>query len=204
MENKSKFSDGFRDEGKIKIFTIPNILSLFRICLIPVFMVMYLKGRDISAFAILVLSGLTDVVDGYIARHFDMISAVGKALDPISDKLTQGAMLYCLLTRFQAMWIPFLLMIFKELFSAISAFVAIKLTGEVHGADWHGKVTTLSLYGMMALHILWPGIPRVLSNILVGICVALMILSLVLYSLRNIGMAKKAHKILDTKEESQA
>ncbi len=188
---ESKFKDSFKDDGKVKIFTIPNILSMFRICLIPLFVYLYVNHSDMRAFAILVLSGLTDVVDGFIARRFNMISAVGKALDPISDKLTQVAMLYCLINRFEAMWVPFLLMIFKELFSAFAAFLAIKKTGEVHGADWHGKLTTLSLYGMMALHILWPSMPPILSNILVGICVVLMINSLILYSIRNFGMAKK-------------
>ncbi len=188
---ESKFRDGFKDDGKVKVFTIPNILSMFRICLIPLFVYLYLNHNDMKAFAILVLSGLTDVVDGFIARHFNMVSAVGKALDPISDKLTQGAMLYCLLKRFSAMWVPFWLMIVKEVFSGAVALVAIRRTGEVHGADWHGKITTLSLYAMMSLHMLWPSMPSVLSNLLVGVCVILMILSLVLYSIRNFSMAKK-------------
>ena len=111
---ESKFSDSFRDDGKIKVFTIPNILSMFRIVLIPLFIWLYVNRNDREAFVILILSGVTDVFDGFIARRFGMISAVGKALDPISDKLTQVAVLYCLLNRFEAMWIPFLLMIFKE------------------------------------------------------------------------------------------
>ena len=199
MEKNIKFSDSFKDNGKIMFFTVPNVLSLFRICLIPIFVYLYLANRDLEAFIILVLSGLTDVVDGFIARRFNMISAVGKALDPISDKLTQVAMLYALLTRFSSMWVPFLLMIFKELFSAVAAFLAIRTTGEVHGADWHGKITTLSLYGMMAIHIVWPSIPSVLSNLMIGFCVILMINSLILYSRRNLGMAKKAKKTVDKK-----
>ena len=189
---ESKIKEGFKDDGKIRVLTIPNILSMFRICLIPLFVYYYLNQNDMEAFAVLVLSGITDVVDGFIARRFNMISAVGKALDPISDKLTQVAMLYCLLNRFNAMWVPFLLMIAKELFSGIVALFAIRRTGEVHGADWHGKVTTLSLYAMMSLHILWPSMPAVLSNMLVGACVGLMVLSLVLYSIRNFSMAKKS------------
>ncbi|MBE6671652.1 MAG: CDP-alcohol phosphatidyltransferase family protein [Ruminococcaceae bacterium] len=197
---EGKFSDSFRDDGKIRVFTIPNILSMFRICLIPLFIWLYINNNDREAFVILVISGLTDVVDGFIARRFGMISAVGKALDPISDKLTQGAVLYCLLNRFEAMWVPFILMIFKELFSAFAAFLAIRKTGEVHGADWHGKLTTISLYGMMAMHIVWNNIPAVLSNILVGICVVFMLLSLVMYSIRNLGMAKNADVIEKEKE----
>ncbi len=188
----NKLSDSFRDEGKIRIFTIPNILSMFRICLIPVFIWLYLSGKTTEAVVVLVLSGLTDVADGFIARHFNMISAVGKALDPVSDKLTQAAMLFCLLKQFKAMWVPLILMFFKEIFSGIAALIAIKSTGQVHGADWHGKLTTVSLYTMMAVHIVWADIPPVFSNALIGICVVFMVMSLVLYSLRNIGMAKKA------------
>jgi len=197
---ESKFSDSFRDDGKIKVFTIPNILSMFRICLIPLFIWLYVNKNDREAFFILILSGMTDVVDGFIARRFGMISAVGKALDPISDKLTQVAVLYCLLNRFEAMWIPFVLMIFKEVFSAFAAFLAIKKTGEVHGADWHGKLTTISLYGMMGLHIVWQNIPPVLSNVLVGICVVFMLISLVMYSIRNFSMAKNA-KVIEKEKE---
>ena len=197
---EGKFSDSFRDDGKIKVFTIPNILSMFRIILIPLFVWLYVNNNDREAFMVLVISGITDVFDGFIARTFSMISAVGKALDPISDKLTQGAVLYCLLNRFEAMWIPFILMIFKELFSAFAAFLAIRRTGEVHGADWHGKVTTVSLYGMMAMHILWKDIPPVVSNIIIGVCVALMLLSLVMYSIRNLGMAKNVDVIEKEKE----
>lgn len=187
-----RFSDSFRDNGKVQILTIPNVLSIFRIFLIPLFAYLYVNHRDSDAFFVLVISGLTDVIDGFIARRFNMISAVGKALDPISDKLTQAAMLICLVKRFPAMWVPLLLMVFKELFSAFGAFLAIRYTGEVHGADWHGKLTTTSLYAMMALHILWPAIPRVFSNIFIGLCVVLMTASLILYSRRNLGMARKA------------
>ena len=198
----NRLSDGFRDEGRIKIFTIPNLLSMFRICLIPVFIYFYLGKETNYALLVLILSGITDIADGFIARHFNMISAVGKALDPVSDKLTQAAMLFCLLKQFNAMWVPFILMIFKEVFSGIAALVAIKSTGQVHGADWHGKLTTVSLYSMMSIHIVWPSIPPVASNILVAVCVILMIISLVLYSFRNIGMAKKSRD--ENQEESLA
>jgi len=192
---KKKIKDGFKDDnGKWHFFTVPNILTIFRILLIPLFVYLFMKDYDIEAFAILVLSGVTDVVDGFIARHYNMVSAVGKALDPIADKLTQVAMLSCLMTKFVSMWVPFLLMIFKEFFSGISALFAIKYTGEVHGADWHGKLTTFSLYAMMALHIIWPTIPSVLSNVLVGCCVGLMIISLFLYNVKNITMAKDGKK----------
>ena len=87
-----------------KILTVPNLLSLFRLLLIPVIVWLYWFQKDyFPAGALLILSGLTDLADGYIARHFNAVSNVGKILDPIADKLTQAAMLFCLVTRFPLM-----------------------------------------------------------------------------------------------------
>ncbi len=199
---ESKLKDGFKDDGKLRILTIPNVLSMLRLCIIPLFIWTYI-GRDDprSTFYLLLISGVTDVVDGFIARKFNMISAFGKALDPIADKLTQIAMLLCLISNFPPMWIPFVLLIIKEFCSGVAALIAIKKTGEVHGADWHGKLTTVFLYSMVVLHVLWTDIPAVLSLILVSVCVVMMLISFVLYSMRNIGMAKNADA--DAKESEQ-
>ena len=72
-----------------KIFTLPNFLSFFRILLIPVIIVLHCKGQYWWAFGLLLLSGATDVVDGWIARTFHLVSDFGKAIDPVADKLTQ-------------------------------------------------------------------------------------------------------------------
>ena len=97
---------------KDKILTIPNILSFFRICLIPVIVWLYIGKEDYSlTLIILILSGFTDVVDGIIARKCNMISDFGKAFDPIADKLTQAAMLCCLVVRFQHMMIPLVMLV---------------------------------------------------------------------------------------------
>ena len=88
-----------------KIFTLPNVLSFFRILLIPVIIWLYLvKDNSIWAGYVLILSGLTDVLDDFIARRFNVASDLGKVLDPVADKLTQAAMLICLSIRF--LYIP--------------------------------------------------------------------------------------------------
>lgn len=69
--------------------TIPNLLSVIRIILIPVFLVLFLKGSYLAAVIVLGISGLTDLFDGKIARAFNQVSNLGKLLDPIADKLTQ-------------------------------------------------------------------------------------------------------------------
>ena len=101
------------------------------------------------------LSGVTDVVDGYIARHFGMISDFGKVFDPIADKLTQVVMLYCLITRFPLMILPFIIMVIKETFAGVTGLLTVRKLNKVLGAVWHGKVTTLLLYAMMLVHLIW-------------------------------------------------
>ncbi len=180
------------EKKKNKILTIPNVLSFLRICMIPAFVWAYCFKQDypMTAF-VLVLSGLTDVADGFIARHFNMISDFGKALDPVADKLTQFAMLICLLTRFKLMLVPVLLIVIKEIVTGITSLVVIKKTGNVMGADWHGKVTTILLYSMMITHVLWYNIPTEISTVLILACVVMMLISFVMYVLRNINTLKR-------------
>ncbi len=175
-----------------QVLTVPNILSLVRLALIPVFVILYLKGYGRWTAALLVLSGITDVVDGFIARRFAQTSELGKVLDPFADKLTQAAMLLCLVTRYPLLLIPLILLTVKEIFGAVSGLLVIRKTGVVPGAEWHGKLTTMLLYGMMILHVLWQDIPAWTSNVLNGGCVAMMLISLVLYARRNIRAIRSA------------
>lgn len=174
-----------------KIVTIPNILSFFRLCLIPVIVWLYIGMQDYFwTLIILVLSGATDVIDGIIARKCNMISDFGKAFDPIADKLTQAAMLACLVVRFNYMLIPLGLLVVKEVFTGITALISIKKTDTVKGADWHGKLTTVALYLMMGIHLLWFNIPLKISLIMVGVCIGIMMMSFIMYLVRNIKAIK--------------
>ena len=87
-------------DWKKEVFTIPNLLSLFRLALIPVYAHIYLGATERRQFLIagliLAISCLTDLIDGKIARRFNMISTLGKILDPIADKLTQFVLTFCL------------------------------------------------------------------------------------------------------------
>lgn len=171
---------------KGKILTIPNLLSLIRILLIPIFVWLYLGEENVPATAVvLVLSGLTDALDGFIARHYHMVSDFGKALDPFADKLTQFAMLCCLVVRFPRMLWLIIVLCVKEVLVASSQLLVIRKTELVLGAEWHGKITTILLYAVMILHLLWLDIPATLSWSLVGLCIGMLLLSGVLYGIRN-------------------
>lgn len=175
-----------------QLFTIPNLLSLLRLCMIPLIIWLYCTQKNYALTGVvLVLSGLTDMVDGYIARRFNMVTDLGKALDPVADKLTQASVMFCLLSRFRMMLVPLLLLIFKEVCNGVMSLVVIKKTGKVCGADWHGKVCTWLLYAMMFVHIVWFDISREWTTALISICVIMMTVSFALYMVRNYKMLTK-------------
>ena len=170
-----------------RVLTIPNLLSFFRLCLIPVIIWLYCVREDsLGTAAVLALSGLTDVVDGRSARRFHMVSSFGKALDPVADKLTQIAMLFCLVSRFPLMLVPLVILTVKEITAAVLNSLAIRKTGKVMGAVWHGKLNTVLLYTTLLIHLLWDEIPAVVSNISIGLCTVMMLISAVLYGIRSV------------------
>lgn len=168
---------------KNQILTIPNLLSLVRLLLIPVIMWLYLgAGNNALAIAVIILSGLTDVADGLIARRFHMISDFGKILDPIADKLTQGALILCLTATYA--WMKWLIILFalKEFAMGIMGCLAIRREDSVNSSQWHGKLNTAVLYGTMCLLILFPAMPLAAANALIAICAMTILMSFVLYT----------------------
>ena len=103
---------------KEEFYSIPNCMGYFRILLIPVFCVLYLNAdtwRDYYlAAGVILVSTITDFLDGQVARRFHMITELGKFLDPLADKLTHGAVAVCLAFRYETMRYLFALMLVKE------------------------------------------------------------------------------------------
>ena len=175
-----------------KILTIPNMLSLLQIFLIPLMIWLYCFKKDyILTCAVLTFSGITDVFDGIIARKCNMTSDFGKVFDPIADKLTQLTVLACLIMQFKLMLVPAVLLVIKELSDLLTGFLTFRKTGDVLGAEWHGKVTTILLYLMMFIHIVWADIPPIASSISVFVSILMIIVSAVLYGIRNIKLLLK-------------
>ncbi len=136
-------------------WNVPNALSVVRIALIPVFVTLYLLRLDPWAFAVLLVSGLTDAVDGFVARRFNMITECGKLLDPLSDKLTQVAVVVCLTTRYTEL-LPLTVLCFaKELSQGIGGILLLKKNVQAQGARWFGKVSTVLFYATMLVIVLW-------------------------------------------------
>lgn len=168
-----------------KILTIPNLLSCFRLILAGLFVWVYLKegltdGRP-WLIAILAISALTDMLDGRIARRFHMISDLGKVLDPIADKVTQGVLILCLPSEYRLMRPILILFIIKELYMAIAGARVLMKTHRNEGAKWYGKLSTAVTYVVMILLFLIPDMPLAAANTLIGISGICMLLSLSMY-----------------------
>ena len=95
---------------------------------------------------LLLLSGISDIVDGFIARHFNAISDVGKVLDPIADKLTQAVVLFCLCVRNQFILPMFIVLFVKELLTLFAATYLLKNGTKPISAKWWGKLSTVTIY----------------------------------------------------------
>ena len=126
-------ADELQQGSSRKILTIPNLLSAFRLVLAGVFAAVYLHAKTRQdyhiAVGILVLSGITDCADGKIARHFHMISELGKILDPVADKLTQAVVAFCLAEHYAPMKLLFAVLVGKELLQGIFGAYAVKKAG---------------------------------------------------------------------------
>ena len=118
--------------------------------------------------------------------HFHMVSNLGKMLDPIADKLTQTAMLVCLLTRFQAIWWLLGVLVVKETVMAFMGLLVIRRTGEAYSAAWHGKLAACVLYAVIFTHIVWYDIPAGWSIPMVLAGIGAVLLSLALYTASNL------------------
>jgi cardiolipin synthase len=176
-----------------KIFTIPNILSFFRIVLIPfILWTFFIKEYWICA-GLIVFSGLTDLADGFIARRFNMISPLGKVLDPIADKLTLFAIILSLCLISDVVFVVFVLFVIKEILMGIEGIIVLKKIGTTYSAKWYGKITTLSLYFTVIMHVVWKNIPIGLSLAMLIVCDILMTLTFVMYTVKNIKLIKNVN-----------
>ena len=141
--------------------TIPNLISVIRILLIPVIAVLYYKGYIWWTVFVIFISGLSDAVDGKIARKFNQVSNLGKLLDPVADKFTIFALAIVLFLKFkeaqsesmQAFAWVFLLFIIKDVIMILGAGILIALGTRPVAAEIWGKLATFAFYAVMVVII---------------------------------------------------
>lgn len=139
------------------IFTIPNIISVFRLMLIPLFVITYFNKSEqdyyLWSVIIVIISGLSDVVDGFIARKFHMISDLGKVLDPIADKLTQVVVILSLAINHPILFPMFIVLFAKELLTLLAAAHILSKGVKPISSKWFGKLSTVVIFLTMVYTI---------------------------------------------------
>lgn len=189
----------FIKNWKKEILTIPNLLSLFRLALIPVYMIIYFNATEpahyyISA-GILAVSCLTDLIDGKIARHFNMISNVGKFLDPVADKATQFTLIVCLAVRYPILWYLVVYFFIKESFQLVAIGLALRKGKMLDGALLSGKVCTTVLFASLIVLIMIPELNPNVVTIVACVDAVFMTIAFISYILAYFGKNKKIYDI---------
>jgi cardiolipin synthase len=139
-----------------RVFTVPNLLSLFRLALVPVFLVCILAGADLAALVTLVASGATDWLDGQIARRFRQVSRLGQLLDPAADRLFIFAALVGLCVRDVIPWWLVVVIVGRDFMLAVLGIVLANHGFGPLPVHHLGKVATFAL--LFALPILMVGL----------------------------------------------
>lgn len=190
----------FMKSWKKEILTIPNLLSLFRLGLIPVYVRIYLKAREPVQFyiagMIMALSCLTDLVDGKIARHFNMVSTLGKILDPLADKITQLSLTICLSLKYPVLNPVLALFLVKEVIQLILGAIFLYRGKMLDGALMAGKICTTVLFTSLIALVLFPGMPAAVVNAIALTDSVFLMISLTHYLLAYFGktsMIKDLH-----------
>jgi len=159
---------------------IPNILTTFRLLLIPVFAFFALNGNLITAAIIFLIAGVTDIFDGFIARKFNAISDFGKLYDPLVDKLFQISVVICLyIVGILPNWIIYFIVFKEGSMLIVSAILYVKKI--VVQSLWYGKAATVIFYAAIGAMLVTENISAVLTSVLLWIVVASAVLSAVGY-----------------------
>ncbi len=189
----------FIKDWKKEIFTIPNLLSLFRLVLIPLYVTIYLNAQEpgeyLLAGSILAVSCLTDAIDGKIARHFNMISTLGKILDPFADKVTQFTLIVCLSLRYPVLNPVLGLFFVKELFQLVVGFMNLRKGKMLPGALLAGKVCTTVLFVSLIALVLFPEMDELVVDGIALVDTIFLCISFVSYILAYFGRNKKVQDL---------
>ncbi|MGO4547506.1 CDP-alcohol phosphatidyltransferase family protein [Paenibacillus sp. 2TAB23] len=130
---------------------LPNLLTSLRFVLIPVYIAVFIKGHMIPAFLIMVAAGVTDILDGYIARRSGQVTMVGIMLDPLADKLMLITVIVSLLISGHISWAAAAAMFLRDL-GMIAGGMFFHFRGKkTVPANWMGKLTTVLFYAAIML-----------------------------------------------------
>lgn len=172
---------------------LPNKLTMFRVVLIPVFIVVLMSGLIAEpasryiAVVIFCVASFTDYLDGHIARKYNLVTNFGKFMDPLADKLLVSAAMICMIELgMLPAWVV-IIIISREFI--ITGFRLIAAEGGlVIAASWWGKIKTVTQMAMIILMLL--GVNKVIGTILVVLATIFTVVSGVDYIVKNIAVLK--------------
>lgn len=186
-------------DWKKEILTIPNLLSLIRFLLIPVYVHIYLNATEDYHYAIaagiLAISCLTDMVDGKLARKLNQVSHVGKVLDPVADKLTQLSLIICLSIHRKALRVLLVMFVIKELFQLFAMLFSLRKGKALDGALMSGKVCTTVLFISLIVMVLLPGLSELITDIITAVCLIFLLVAFIDYIRAYFGSNKKVQDL---------
>ena len=169
-----------------EIFSIPNILSYIRIILIPVFIYLYVTAENITdyyiAAGVILFSGITDFADGLIARKFNMITELGKALDPVADKLTQFVVACTLMYTYRPyIWLVIIILLKDGMLLFGGYYVYHKTGKHLAQAEMPGKIATAVFFVVSILLVAFYIPHTMISSIFIYSTLVLMIIAMIYY-----------------------
>lgn len=166
---------------------IPNALTALRCILIIPFVIFFMRNNYVAALIVLAVSGITDMLDGWIARKFNQFTELGQMLDPLSDKLTQMAIAVCFAVR-EPMLVPLLaIFVVKECLMVAGALNLISRNKKKPtGSKWYGKTATALFYisfgVIFALSVAGKGDNFAVDVVLLSITAVFMIYAFIRYA----------------------
>lgn len=184
-----------------EIWAPPNLLSVVRLLMIPLIAYTYLTAVDYSDYllsgVLIIISGLTDVLDGILARKYNMVTDLGKILDPFADKMTQMVLAVCVAIRIPQTSVLLIVFIALEVLMIAGGLILIYKGVKIPSAKWFGKLATFTFYAVMTLFVFFPYLDVTIIGLLVGIALLVLIFAFVMYIPDFIRMFSKRDEFIN-------
>jgi len=173
---------------------IPNILSIIRLLMAPVFVLVYFSGRqyaNLLAAALYIAASVTDIIDGIIARKFNMTSELGKILDPLGDKVMTFTVLICItVSRLIPVWVVLIFAI-KEILMGLGGLFLHRKVSNIPHSNYLGKAATVVFFLTCTALMIFPQIPKDVTNLMVAAAILIMLIAFCSYIRTFAGIVKK-------------
>ena len=190
---------------------LANKLTMLRVVMIPVFLlVLFLAPEPMNRYVaviIFIVASLTDMLDGKIARKFNMISTIGKFLDPLADKCTQFTLIVCLAIKYPVqnpmLWVLAGLMFVKEIFQLVAGIIQFRKGKMLTGALLSGKICTAVLFVSLILMVLMPRMSATVVTVIIVVDAIFMLISFAHYALTSYKKTPMIQNIEDHEDRKR-